>query len=238
MRSIFLTNDDGVQADGIIRLAKAAQAFGEVWVVAPDTQRSGLSHSISLHNPIDVVPCTFPVEGVRAYACSGSPADCVRVGTLNIMPHRPDVVLSGINCGWNVASDIQYSATAGAAFEGAFQEYLSIALSEDTGDCHAVTDAYLHTILEELLAKPYVAGQIWNVNFPSCPLSECKGILRDRTVSEMAIYRDHYNELEKLPNGGVRLMVEGDYHEEAEAGTDFEAVLQKYISIGVVRNVG
>ncbi|MCR4760978.1 MAG: 5'/3'-nucleotidase SurE, partial [Oscillospiraceae bacterium] len=97
MRSILLTNDDGIAADGLIRLARAAAGFGEIWVVAPDSQRSAASHSISLHSPIDVFPHDFPVEGVHAFSCTGTPGDCVRVGSLNMMPHRPDVVLSGIN---------------------------------------------------------------------------------------------------------------------------------------------
>nr|MCR5730858.1 5'/3'-nucleotidase SurE [Ruminococcus sp.] len=130
MRSILITNDDGILADGIIRLAKAAKEFGEVWVVAPDGQRSAAAHSISLHSPVDVYPHDFPIDGVHAYSCSGSPGDCVRVGALSIMPHKPDIVLSGINFGFNVATDIQYSGTAGAAFEAAFQGIHAVSFSE------------------------------------------------------------------------------------------------------------
>lgn len=238
MKRILLTNDDGIDAEGLMRLAEAAKAFGEVWIVAPDGQRSAASHSITLHAPIDVYPVDFAMEGVRAYKCSGTPADCVRVGSLNIMTDKPDVVLSGINKGYNTASDIQYSATAGAAFEGAFQGYLSIAFSEGFGDCHDVTDRYLKGILEELLDKPFEAGTIWNVNFPDCELDECKGILRDRKVSSGMFYRDSYDEMEKLPHGGIRLMVHGNYNEDAEEGTDFFAVVNKYVSVGRVRNIG
>lgn len=88
MRSIFITNDDGIDAEGIIRLANTAKEFGDVWVVAPDGQHSAASHSISLREPVDVYPHDFPVEGVHAFSCNGTPADCVRVGTLNIVPHR------------------------------------------------------------------------------------------------------------------------------------------------------
>ena len=238
MRRILITNDDGITAGGIVRLAEAAREFGEVWVVAPAHQRSAASHSISLHSPIDVMPHDFPVEGVRAFACSGTPADCVRVGSLNVMPEKPYAVLSGINYGYNAASDIQYSATAGAAFEGAFQGYLSIALSEDACDCHEVTAAYLRPVLEKLLRRMPPAGAIWNVNFPGCPLAECRGLLEDRTVSAGMFYKDHYNLVEKLPGGGMRLMVEGEYNEECEEGTDFRALVDRYVSVGVVRNVG
>lgn len=236
MRSILITNDDGICADGLIRLAKAAQDFGEVFVIAPETQRSAASHSITLHSHIDVYPQDFPVAGVHAFSCSGTPADCVRV-CLNLMPQAPDTVLSGINYGYNVATDIQYSATAGAAFEAAFQGWHAIALSENACECHEVTDAYLQDVLAELLEQKLGYGQILNVNFPGCKLEECGGILFDRTVSRRMIYRDRYNVIEKLPEGGLRLMVEGEYHEDGEDGTDFQAVMSGYISIGIAENI-
>ncbi|RKM58105.1 5'/3'-nucleotidase SurE [Butyrivibrio sp. X503] len=237
-KKIFITNDDGIESDGIARLAKVAKEFGEVWIVAPESQRSAASHSITLRHPIDVHPFgDFPVKGIHAFSCSGTPGDCVRVGTLNIMPEKPDVVLAGINFGYNVASDIQYSATAGAAFEGEFQGYLSIALSEGINGCHEVTDKYLKEILKELFDKPYVPGQIWNVNFPQCLLSECKGILRDRLVSRKAFYVDRYKAVEEFANGGVSLMVDGLYSPEHEDLTDFGAILDNYVSVGVVKNL-
>lgn len=235
---ILITNDDGIQAAGIIRLARAAKEFGEVWVVAPESQRSAASHSISLHNAIDIYPCEdFPIEGVHAYSCSGTPGDCVRVGSLSVMPVKPDVVLSGINFGLNVASDIQYSATAGAAFEAAFQGYHAVALSEGC-NFSDVTDKYIREILKKLLDSPLEAGNIHNVNFPDCPLSDCQGILYDRTVSRGMFYKDHYNVVEELDDGGIRYMVEGVYTPEAEDDSDFHAVLNNYISVGVVNNIG
>lgn len=131
MKKILITNDDGIDSDGIIRLAKIAVEFGEVWVVAPESQRSAMSHSVTLRHGIEAWKVDFPVSGVHAYACDGTPADCVRIGVLNIVPGKPDHVFSGINYGYNVASDIQYSATAGAAFEAAFQKVHTIAFSED-----------------------------------------------------------------------------------------------------------
>lgn len=236
-RTILITNDDGIDADGLIRLAREAVNFGEVWVVAPKRQRSAASHSITLHNHIDVYPYPeFPVKGVHAYHCSGKPADCVRVGALSIMPRKPDVVLSGINNGFNAATDLQYSATAGAAFEAAFQGFRAIALSEGF-HVHEVTDEYLHQIIEELIDKPLEYGQIHNVNFPECPLSECKGILRDRTVSHGMYYKDTYDVKEKLENGGVRLMVHGHIYADFEEGTDFKALVDNYISIGIATNI-
>ena len=237
MKKILITNDDGIRADGIIRLARAAMKYGEVWVVAPEDQRSAASHSISLRDPVDVYPHDFPVAGVRAFSCSGTPADCVRAGCLSVMPEKPDAVLSGINFGYNAASDIQYSATVGAALEASFQGIHAIAFSEGTNPGHEVTEAYLDAVLRELLAEPVGEWEIHNVNFPACALSECGGILRGRTVSRSMFYRDHYIDLAALPGGGRRLMVEGVLTEEAEEGTDMRALLDGYVSIGRVRNL-
>ena len=255
MRKILITNDDGINSDGLIRLAMAAMEFGEVWIVAPESQRSAASHSITLHKHIDVYPYDFApcveeyylsgkskekisCDSIHAFSCSGTPADCVRVGSLNIMPEKPDVVLSGINYGYNACSDIQYSATAGAAFEGTFQNYLSIALSEGADPCHEVTDAYLQEVLSILIEREHVKGQIYNVNFPQCPLKKCKGILWDRKVSEGMFFKDRYKRIEELENGGTRYMVEGQYSEDAEEGTDFRAIVDGYVSVGVVNNIG
>ena len=238
MQSILITNDDGILSDGLIRLVKAAQAFGRVYVAAPDGQRSAASHAITLHGTIDVYPHAFPVSGVQAFSVSGTPADCIRVGCLSLMPHLPDTVLSGINRGYNVATDLQYSGTVGAAFEGAFQGVRSIALSEADKDCCPVTDAYLRDILAELLEAETQPGEIFNVNFPGCPLSAFRGIKRDCAISHGAIYRDRYKVTAELPDGGMRLTVDGQYNEDAEPGTDFEAVFANYIAVSRVRNIG
>lgn len=237
MKQILITNDDGVNASGIIRLAAAARKYGEVWVVAPDFQRSGASHSINLHDSIDVHEAEFPVPDVKAFAITGTPADCVRLGVLSIMPEKPDIVLSGINFGYNAGSDVQYSGTVGAAMEAVFQKIPAIAFSEGTNDGYIITDMYLESILDELIDTPYVPDEIMNVNFPTCKPEELKGILRNRTVSRGCIYRDHYT-CEELADGGRRYMVAGEYNEDVEDGTDLRALSDKYISIGKVKNIG
>ena len=235
---ILITNDDGILSDGITRLARAAKRFGEIWVVAPEKQMSAKSHAISIRDLIDIYPHDFPVEGVHAFSCSGTPADCIRVGSVSIMPERPDVVLSGINHGYNAATDIQYSGTAGAAFEGAFQGCHSIAVSENIGGVHEVTDAYLDEILEELIYSKLGYMQIYNVNFPACPLEECKGILRNRTVSHGRFYNDGYKVIEELEGGGKRYRIDGEYAPVSEEGSDLSALLDNYVSISVVNNIG
>ena len=236
-RVILITNDDGIHADGLIRLAREAVRLGTVWLVAPHVQRSVTSHGITLDKPLDVRPAAFEVEGVRAFSCSGMPADCVRIGIMELMDTPPDVVLSGVNYGYNVASDIQYSATAAAAFEASFLGYRGIALSEDTGTCHEVTDAFLGEILEEMIDLPHGPGMAWNVNFPGCPLSECRGIWRDRTVSTEVVYDDRFELAEDLPDGGKRFVVRGEMRDQAAEGTDFHAILNNTVSVGRMRNI-
>lgn len=237
MKKILITNDDGIDSPGIARLAEAAEDFGEVWVVAPMHQRSAASHCITLREPIDVYPHDFPIEGVKAYACSGMPADCVRVGGLSVMPSKPDVVLSGINDGYNMATDLQYSATVGAAFEAAFQGWLAIALSERYGGPREVTDAYLKEVLKECLDMKTAYDQVINVNFPGCTLADFRGIKRGCRTSSSSIFIDSYKVIEELEGGGKRYMVDGMHNEECEDGTDFKALMENYISIGIINNI-
>ncbi|MBO4309588.1 MAG: 5'/3'-nucleotidase SurE [Lachnospiraceae bacterium] len=237
MRKILITNDDGIDAEGIIRLAETAKEFGEVWVIAPAHQRSAASHCITLREPVEIKEVDFPVEGVKAFACSGTPADCVRVGSLSVMPYKPDVVLSGINYGYNVASDIQYSATCGAAFEASFQGFISIALSENASKCHDITDAYIKELLSEYIDFRPERNQILNINFPTGKVEECKGIKRDLITSEDSFYHDRYKMIEEREDGTKLYMVDGIYNEDAEEGTDFRAVVDKYISVGLVNNI-
>lgn len=236
MRKILITNDDGINAHGIIRLAKAAVKYGEVWVVAPESQRSAASHSITLNTYIDVHEHDFEVEGVKAFAISGTPGDCIRLGVLHIMPEKPDIVLSGINFGYNAGTDVQYSATVGAALEAVFQGVPAVAFSEGTGEGHRVPDDILDQIMAEVIDSPYQHRKIVNVNFPDCKPEEIKGVLRDRINSAGCIYRDRYN-CENLPDGGRRYRVNGIYNEDVEQNSDLRALFDHYISIGVVNNL-
>lgn len=239
VKKILISNDDGIDSEGLIKLAKAAKEFGEVWVVAPDGQRSAMSHKITYSGGIHVRKIDyFPVEGVHAYSCSGTPADCVRIGIIKIVPCKPDVVLSGINDGYNIAGDIQYSGTAAAAFEAAFQKVPAIAFSTDNPEHYEVTDKYLPEVIKKCMDKPLGKNQIWNVNFPSCPVSECKGIFEGTTVSQDDFYDDDYSVDFVDDAQQLQVMtVAPKRNWEATEGTDLSAVIQKYISMGIVNNV-
>lgn len=235
-KTILIVNDDGIQADGISKLARAAKQYGDVWVVAPDSQRSSMSHRINYSSPIDVWDYTPFVNGVKAFSCNGSPADCVRVG-IKIIGKKPDVVLSGINNGYNIAADIQYSATVGAALEAAFWGIHAIAFSQDCGNIHEVTDRYLTELLEEYMEKKLTKSQIWNINFPCCPLNECKGILRDCIVSKDEFYNEDYSE-KNIDEKHRQFKVIPIRNWNGSEGTDLFAVCNNYVSVGIVNNIG
>ena len=141
MRRILVVNDDGIGAEGIVRLAAAAKNLGEVWVVAPGQQCSAMSHCITVRGSLQIRQEDFPVPGVKAYSVAGTPADCVKVGIRHLMQDRPDVVFSGINCGYNVGVDILYSGTVGAAMEALVNGIPAIAFSEERGGTSEVADA-------------------------------------------------------------------------------------------------
>ncbi|MCR5543395.1 MAG: 5'/3'-nucleotidase SurE [Eubacterium sp.] len=235
-KKILVTNDDGINAEGIIKLAETASRFGEVWVIAPDGQRSAVSHSLSCNLPVSIKSCDFPVAGVHAFACSGTPADAVRIGILKVTDEKPDYVMAGINNGYNISHDIQYSATVGAALEGAFFGIPSIAFSQGALDKTEVVDEYLMSVMEECMNMDAGQSNVWNINFPACSLKEFKGILRNRKVSFDPFYDDDYIE-EKKPDGSVLYSIVQHRNWKGSEGTDLAAIIDNYISIGVVSNV-
>ena len=236
MRRIIISNDDGIDSEGLKKLAETAKEFGEVWVVAPNGQRSATSHSFNYLEPLIVREVDFSVEGVRAFSCSGTPADCMRVGILKILPEKPELAFAGINNGPNISWDIQYSGTVGAAMESRFLGVHSMAFSQKSELMDEVTNRYLREIMKRCIEKPLGQNEIWNVNFPECRLEDCKGVLWDRTVSIDNFYVDDYDE--KVLEDGTReyKMVVGRNWEASE-GTDLKAIMENYVSVGVVKNL-
>ena len=234
--NILITNDDGIEAAGLRRLAEAASKLGEVWIVAPDTERSAAAHSLTIRTPVDLSEYPYRMERVRAYTCSGMPTDCVRIGITSLLPAPPDYVLAGINFGYNIASDIQYSATVAAALEAAFLGVPAIAVSQGTAADGSTAEAYLDRLLRECMARPLKRTQIWNINFPDGSLSDCRGVLWNRTVSTDRFYDDSYR-MEALPSGRLRFHLAGKRVWCGSPGTDMEAIGNRYISVGIVNNI-
>ncbi len=126
MASILVTNDDGIQADGIKTLAESLRCFGEVVVVAPDRERSAASHALTLHAPLRIREVD-----AREYAVDGTPADCVYLGALQVLDRKPDLVVAGINHGSKLGDDVTYSGTIAAALEGTILGIPSFAISQE-----------------------------------------------------------------------------------------------------------
>ena len=251
-RKILITNDDGINAHGLRRLAEASRKYGEVWVIAPDGQRSAASHSVTISDPLDIYPVDWNIDGIHAFSCTGLPTDCFRVGSRYIMPEPPDIVFSGINNGFNVGTDIQYSATVGAALDAAMCGYPVVAFSEgflddhrSSAHGHQVTDAYLPSVLADLFEKESPEkdrilpspGKVINVNFPDCSVEECRGIYWNCRVSMNTPYVDTYRLRAELPGGGKRYTIHWVDRDHADEGTDLRAILDHFIAIGIVNNI-
>lgn len=169
---ILVTNDDGAGAHGLSVLHQIARALSDdVWIVAPEMNQSGASHALTLQ-----VPLRYREIGERAFAVRGTPADCVIMGIRHVLKDRaPDLVLSGVNHGANLAEDVTYSGTIAGAIEGTLLGIPSIAMSLTTGFDPAgriyweTAIAHGPGIVERLLAAPWEPGVLVNVNYPDLP---------------------------------------------------------------------
>lgn len=235
-RRILVTNDDGIDSDGIHLLAKTAMQFGEVTVVAPDTQRSAASHHCIFSKPLTLKRYDFGIDGIDAYSLDGTPADCARIGILAVMDRKPDIVLSGVNHGYNIASDVQYSGTIGAALEATIHGVQGIAVSMGMTIGLDVVEHYLPSLLEEYISKPLPRDKVWNINFPECTLKECKGVLRDVSVHMKDFYGDICTK-EPVDDNTWTIRNTARRIWEAPEGTDLYAIINNYVSVGTVSNL-
>jgi 5'-nucleotidase len=177
---ILLTNDDGIHAQGLKILESIARELSDdVVVVAPESDQSGVAHSLSLSDPLrlrEISP--------RHFAVKGTPTDCVIMGVRKIMAdHKPDLVLSGVNRGQNVAEDVTYSGTIAGAMEGAILGVPAIALSQAYGGVVGrasiawdATEAHAAPLIRRILSAGIPPGGLVNVNFPPCGADEVKGV--------------------------------------------------------------
>ena len=165
---ILLTNDDGIYAPGLAALEQELKALGEVCVVAPATEQSGVGHSVTFLSPL-ICQEIFDGDKRRGWAVEGSPADCVKIGIFEFCSRRPDLVVSGINGGLNAGINVLYSGTVAAAIEGAFFGITSIAVSLEY-DEHAdfqKAARLARTIIEQTLERKEAGSELYNLNFPT-----------------------------------------------------------------------
>ncbi|MCM1981538.1 5'/3'-nucleotidase SurE [Lyngbya confervoides] len=239
---LLIGNDDGVFAPGIRALANTlADAGHQVTVVCPDRERSATGHGLTIHQPIraEMVEGIFH-EGIRAWACSGTPSDCIKLALGALLEHPPDLVLSGINQGANLGTDVLYSGTVSAAMEGVIEDIPSIALSLTSFTYHDFGPAarFARHLVDQWQQQSLKDPILLNVNIPAFPDSEIKGT----KITRQGIRR-YFDMFEKRidPRGKTYYWLAGEVVEDAEMPpgfedvaeitTDVQANRQKYISI-------
>ncbi|BCA54987.1 5'-nucleotidase SurE [Nitrospira sp. KM1] len=170
---ILVTNDDGIHSAGLSALAKALARVAEVWVVAPDRERTAVAHAVTLHKPLRVHQF-----GKRVYAINGTPVDCVNLALATIMRSKPHLLVSGINKGVNLGDDVLYSGTVSAAVEGTILGIPSMAVSQEGKDRFRFdVGAHFAVRVARLILKQGLPEEtLINLNIPDCPASSIPGV--------------------------------------------------------------
>ena len=224
---ILVTNDDGVRAPGIRALAEALRGIGEVVVVAPDRERSAVGHALTLHHPLratEIRPAVFAVDG--------TPTDCVNLGIHTLLGSRPDLVVSGINCGANMGDDITYSGTVSAAMEATLMGIPALAISLVTlsrGENYTAAAAFAARLVRIVSERGLPRDTLLNVNVPDLPQDE----LGSAVVTTQG-KRDYEGKIitKTDPRGRNYYWIgNGEMQFRDLEGTDYHAVKRGLISI-------
>ena len=231
-RRILLSNDDGIDAAGLAVLEQIARQFSDdVWVVAPEIEQSGASHSLTTRRPLRLVE-----RGDRRFAVDGTPTDCVLLAVKRLLrSHPPDLVLSGVNAGSNVGEDLTYSGTVAAAMEATLLGIPAMALSQDYRDGDAVSWAAASScgpeVVRRLLRLSWPDHTLFNINFPAVPPDADAHGFAVTSQGQRAIAD---NLTERLDPRGVPYYWIGPVREEGGAappGTDVAALAEGKVSI-------
>ncbi len=231
---ILVTNDDGIFAKGIRELVKAIRPYGDIVVVAPDKPQSGKSHAVTLDMPLWYMVSKFD-DADRAYKCTGSPADCIKIALFRILDRRPDLVISGINHGSNASINIVYSGTMGAAMEGAIHGIPSIGFSllsfssdADFESAATVSARIVEKVMQRLDNLPFMC---LNVNIPNLPVDELKGVkvARQGRGEWIEDFVRHFHPSNKRPY----YWLTGEYHdlEPESPDTDSRYLDEGYVTV-------
>ena len=229
MAVILVTNDDGIHSPGITALFNTMRNLGDVYIVAPDRERSAAGHSLTMHRPLKA-------EEVRdrVYSVNGTPTDCVTLGINKLLTQKPDLIVSGINKGANLGDDITYSGTVAAAIEGTIFGVPSIAFSLMTArHYHFETGSFFALkIAEYVLSRSLPFDTLLNVNIPNIRREEIKGIKLTRQGKR--IYENSIQEMLN-PWGEKHFWIGGGkIYWEHSGDTDMEAVQQDFVSISPI----
>lgn len=234
---ILVTNDDGFDAPGIKTLASAVTDFGDLTVIAPESERSGASHAITAFEPIIARHADISWNGdiFSGYKVGGTPTDCVRLGVLELLDEKPDFIVSGVNRGGNYGGDVLYSGTVGAALEAALFRIPAIAFSlqfdKDTNKQRWDTcEKVISVIVEYFLDNRLPGGIIINVNIPNLLIEDIKGIkpakLSNAVMDDQYIVNNDTN-----GNKSFELKFSGRHELLGQPDEDFNLVHEGYVTL-------
>jgi 5'-nucleotidase len=232
MLNILISNDDGIYSKGIYELAKALKSLGKVFVVAPDKEQSATGHAITMHQPLRSKKIIFFDTDIDAWWVSGTPADCIKLGIETLIGVKPDIIVSGINNGENLGTDIIYSGTVSAALEGSIFSIPAFAVSYAKHGERDFSKAaeYALQIIKQSLNYKLPKDIILNINIPDLSIvKNVKGI----KITELGVkkYKNNFEE-RKDPRGNSYYWLAGELIEsEIGENTDINAVKNGYISI-------
>lgn len=230
---ILISNDDGIYAKGLHELVRIASQFGRVFVVAPQYPNSGKSHAITIAEPIRVQETSIIPNAYKAYACTGTPADSIKLAVNKILPQKPDFVFSGINHGSNASISALYSGTIGAATEGAFMQIPSIGFSLlDTYKNADFTQAedFIKFIIKQTMNNPMPKNTLLNVNIPKIKKENIKGIQVCRQT--IGFWQEELVE-RKDPHNKTYYWLTGSFNniDTYDTSSDEELLQKNYITI-------
>ncbi len=223
---ILLTNDDGYMSEGIKALNRALGNSHEVWTLAPDSERSGMSHAMSLRHPLKIKKLAD-----REYSCSGTPADCVILASHGVIPFKPDIVISGINRGPNLGTDLIYSGTAAAARQAAINGIPGIAVSLATYTGPFRYDALARLVAERLdyFLSLWTPDVFININAPEAPDTARYEIVE--AIPSRRIYKDTLKFFEGPDGYSYCFFMDGHVDTHQEAGSDEDVVTRGFASV-------
>lgn len=226
---ILITNDDGINAKGIQVLAKSLQDNHEIILVAPDRQRSASSHSITLTIPLIIKEVKVNGLKCKCYSVSGTPADCTKVGIEKLVKGKIDLVLSGINDGFNLGTDVLYSGTVSAAIEASIMKIPSIAISCDGSDSSFdIGVDYISRIINTVNIEQLKEDVVLNMNIPPVSKERVKGI-KVCKIGERK-YKNVFIEVEST-NEHTSYSVKGTPEDSNERDLDVACIKEDYVTL-------
>ena len=235
--NILVTNDDGINSPGLWILVEALRDIGQVTVVAPDREQSGVGASISLANPLRLHKLPFTMERITTYTVEGTPGDAVILGLAHIMKEEPvDLVVSGVNQGHNTGTDVFLSGTIGAAWHARIRGLPAIAVSVFQMDStqHAIGARMAALLAHQLQHKAIPADVIYNVNVPHCELDKVKGIYLAHPL--MRTFTDEVKEEDDGRKKSHYFLVRKRAKKRTAKGTDLWALRRHYIALTLLNN--